>query len=155
MSLSTGSDLVELVGLITCVEVALCQITKLLVLVRRCARPALLRQESTARTCGRESRERERESYGDSTRRVRNEKGEGQMERHDTYAKNLFGALDRCVYVHTHEDVRMCADKTVQQKNVRATGERVHTSVVHTVIATTCVRSPERPCRKKRYQEKK
>ena len=35
------SDLVELVGLITCVEGGLGQIAKLLVLVRRCARPAL------------------------------------------------------------------------------------------------------------------
>ena len=56
------SDPVELVGLITCVEGGLGQIAKLLVLVRRCACPALLRQVSTARTCGRESRHRESRS---------------------------------------------------------------------------------------------
>ena len=53
------SDLVELVGLITCVEGGPRQIVKLLVLVRRCACSALLGQVCTARTCGRESRERE------------------------------------------------------------------------------------------------
>ena len=47
-----------------CVEGRLGQRAKLLVLVRISARPALLGQASTARTCGRESRERE--SYGDS-----------------------------------------------------------------------------------------
>ena len=48
------SDLVELVGLETCVEGGLGQVAKLLVLVRRCACPALVGQVSTARTCGRQ-----------------------------------------------------------------------------------------------------
>ena len=66
---------------VVCVEGGLGQIVKLLVLVRRCACPALLGQVSTARTCGRESRERQRvSSYGDSKRWVRHEKGEGEME---------------------------------------------------------------------------
>ena len=57
-----GSDLVEPFGFITCVEGGLGQIAKLLVLVRSGACPALSGQVSTAITCGRDSRERERES---------------------------------------------------------------------------------------------
>ena len=39
-------------------------------------------------------------------RRVKHEKGEGEMERYDTCAMNFFGDLEPCVYMHTHEDVR-------------------------------------------------
>ena len=51
----------------------------------------------------------------------------------DTCAKNLFGTLEPCVYVHTHEK---CADvrrQTVQQKNVRATGKCTYTSPSYTL----------------------
>ena len=101
-----------------CVEGGLGQIAKLLVLVRRCARPVLLGQVSTARTCGRESRERE-SSYGDTKRWVRHEKAESKMERNDTCAKNLFGTLEPCVYVH---EKCGCA-----QENVCATSECMYT----------------------------
>ena len=47
---------------------------------------------------------------------VRHETGDGEMEKYGTCAKNLFGTLEPCVYVHTHEDVRMCADKLCNRK---------------------------------------
>ena len=58
----------------------------------------LLGQVSTARTCGRESRERE-SSYGDSKRWMRREKGEGEIENKDNHATHLFHELEPCVYV--------------------------------------------------------
>ena len=54
-------------------------------------------------------------------RQVNHQNGEGEMERDDTCAMEPFQALEPCVCVHAHEDVRMCADSFVQQKNVRAT----------------------------------
>ena len=95
------SMLVITLSTTSCVEGSLCQIAKLLVLVRRCAR-----------------RERETESsHGDSKRWVRHEKGESEMERCDTCAKNLFGTLEPCVYVHAYEKYAnvtvhaLCAEK--------------------------------------------
>ena len=84
------SDLVELVGLITCVEGGLGQIAKLLVLVRRCACPALLGQVRKERVdvkvrIGLEVTVKEQQGW------VRHETEESERERNDTYAKNPFG----------------------------------------------------------------
>ena len=99
------SDLVELVGLMTCVEGGLGQIAKLLVLVRRCACPALSGQVSTQRTCGQKGNVKV--GVQEQQRRVKHEKGEGEIERCDTCAKNLFGTLEPCVYVTRMRSVRM------------------------------------------------
>ena len=116
------SDLVELVGLITCVEGGLGQIAKLLVLVRRCACPALIGQVSTARTCGQKGDVKV--GVQEQQRRLKHKKGEGEMKRNDTTP--FLQTLEPCVYVwHAwkNSDVRR---QTVQQKNVRATGECMH-----------------------------
>ena len=63
------------------------------------------------RRCGRERSVEVtvREQQG---RRVKHESGEGEMEICDMHiATNLFHDLEPCVFLHTHEDVRMCADK--------------------------------------------
>ena len=58
---------------------------------------------------------------------VRHENGEGEMESNDMHNVNTFlDNLEPCVYVHTHEDVRMCADKNVRGQNPRATAECVY-----------------------------
>ena len=80
------SDLVELLGLITCVEGGLRQIAKLLVLVRSCACPALLGQASAARTCGQKG---DVKVGVQQQRRVKHEKGEGEMTRNDTCANTF------------------------------------------------------------------
>ena len=38
---------------------------------------------------------------------ARREKGDGEIENKDTYANTFLQTLEPCVYVHTHEDVRM------------------------------------------------
>ena len=50
-------------------------------------------------------------------RRVHHEKGECEIERYDTCETNTFlVTLEPCVYVHSHEDVRMCEDKLCNRK---------------------------------------
>ena len=82
------SDLVELLGLITCVEGGLGQIAKLLVLVRRCACPALLRQVSMARTCGQKGDVKV--GVQEQQERVKHDKRKGEIENKDTHATNTF-----------------------------------------------------------------
>ena len=108
-------------------------------LARSGACPALSGRESTARTLdgivrevvvgsGLEVTVREQQ------RRVRLEKGEGEMVRNDTCAQNLFGTLEPCVYVHTHEDVCGCAqthcatEKCACDRWVYALSRRTHCS---------------------------
>ena len=55
----------------------------------------------------------------------------------------------------THEDVRSTHRVRCAQKNVRATGECVYTPVVHTAVATTCVRNPKNLSEKTLSREKK
>ena len=50
--------------------------------------------------------------------------------------------LEPCVYVHTHEDVRMCADKTVQQKMCVQQVSVCTLSVVHTSRHYMCTNTP-------------
>ena len=50
--------------------------------------------------------------------------------------------LEPCVYVHTHEDVRMCADRQCNRKMCVRQVNVCTPTVVHTVVATTCVRNP-------------
>ena len=68
------------------VEGGLGQIANLLVLARRCACPALLGQVSTARTCGQKGDVKV--GVQEQQRRVKHEKGEGEMENKDTHATN-------------------------------------------------------------------
>ena len=67
-------------------------------------------------------------------RRVRHEKGEGEMENKDTHAtNNLFTdtwAMRVCAHAWRCANVRR---QTVQQKNVRATGECMYTSPSYTL----------------------
>ena len=131
------SDLVELLGLITCVEGGLGQTAKLLA--------------ARARTG----------KYGKNVDRnvmskwvCRNSKDGWDMRREKARWRAMTHmqqtpfswpwALRVC---DTHEK---CADvrrQTVQQKNVRATSESMYTPVVHTVVATTCVRNPSKLCK--------
>ena len=57
--------------------------------------------------------------------------------------------LEPCVCVHTHEDVRMCAEKCACDGLVC-----VHSPVVHTVVATTCVRTPWKSDEKNSVEKK-
>ena len=67
-------------------------------------------------------------------RRVKHDLGEGEMERYDTCANTFLQTHEPRVYVHTHEDVRMCADKLckrkmcVQQVSVYTPHRRTHCS---------------------------
>ena len=72
-----SSDLVELVGLITCVETGFGQV----VLVWSCACPALLGRVSTARTCGVVVGGGLEVTVKEQQGSVKHEKGEGEMER--------------------------------------------------------------------------
>ena len=56
-------------------------------------------------------------SVQERDRRVKHEKGEGEIEINDTQAtKHLFHEHEPCVYVHAHENVRMCAGKLCNRK---------------------------------------
>ena len=84
---------------------------------------------------------RERESNGDSKRWVRHEKGEGEMERNDTHANTFLQTLEPCACVarmkmYVRSERAVCRKMCVQPVSVYT-----HT-VVHTVVATTCVRNP-------------
>ena len=61
---------------------------------------------------------RERESYGDSKRWVRHEKGEGEMERNDTHANTFYRHLSHacmctrmkmCGWAQTNSATAKCA----------------------------------------------
>ena len=87
-------------------------------------------------------------------RQVSHEKGEGEMGSNDTYANTFLQTLEPCVYVHTHEDVRMCADKLCNRK-MRVREVSVCTPpVVHTVVATSCVRNLEKSVGKNSLEKK-
>ena len=51
-------------------------------------------------------------------RRMRHEKGEGEMENKDTCANTFLGTLEPCVYVHKHEDVLVRRKMCVRQVKV-------------------------------------
>ena len=93
----------------SCVEGGLGQIAKLLVLVRRCACPALLGQVSTTRACGQKSDVKVGVQV--QQRRVKHEKGGSETENKDTHATNTF-----FLNLSHAEDVRMCADKLCNRK---------------------------------------
>ena len=86
----------------------------------------------------------------------KHEKGEDEMERCDTCAKNLFHELEPCVYVQTHEDVRMCADRLCNRKNVRATGECMYTHRrTHCSCHYMCTKPFKKLCRENSVKKQK
>ena len=104
--------------------------------MRRCACPALLGQESTTRTCGRESRERERESsYGDSKRWVTHEKREGAIERTKTLMQTPFfrHLIHACMCTSTKMCKCDCARAMCRKLWVQQVSVCTHT-VVHGVV---------------------
>ena len=66
-------------------------------------------------------------------------------QRH-TCNKHHFREHEPCVYVHAHENVRMCADKLCNRKMCVQQVSVCTPSVVHTVVATACVRNPRKLC---------
>ena len=95
-----------------------------------CFRIGEVRQRLCREECGLEVTMREQQR-----RRMKHEKREGEMERHDTRTANtLSHACMRCLYTNAR---KKC------QKNVRATRSVCTLPVAHTAVATTWVRNPE------------
>ena len=126
-----------------CVGDGLGQVAKLLVLVQSALDPRFwvgkVRQEGVDECVGEVGLEvTVREQQG---RRMKHEKGEGEIKRETTYAHNIpFRVLEPCVCVTRMKMCPECAQTRcarVMQKNVRATSECVYTPVSHTVVATT------------------
>ena len=107
------SDLVELVGLIPCVS-GPGQVAKQLVLLRRCACPALVGQGSAARWCGQKNDVEV--GVQEQQRRVKLKNGESEIENKDSCDKHPFHELEPCVCVTRMRSVRStqwarCAQK--------------------------------------------
>ena len=116
--------------------------------MRSGACPALLGRESTARSCGWVVSEVVVGSGLEVTVKEqqgleKHESGEGAMERYDACATNtfFFMTLEPCVYVTRIEMCEVRSERAVRRK-MRVRQVSVCTpTVVHTVVATTCVRN--------------
>ena len=63
------------------------------------------------------------------------------MERYDTCAMNLFSTLEPCVYVTRLEMCEVSSERAVRRKMCVRQVRVCTPPVVHTVVATTCVRN--------------